>query len=156
MKTTIVICIGNALAADDGAGWAVYKKLSESRVPSGVRLKFLGLGGIDLLDELEGEEQLIVVDAVQFGEKPGTVHTLGWDELPVTEMRPVSGHGIGIREAVEVGRKLSPHKIPNHIILVGVEGECFDQLREELSPAVAVAIPLAVREVQRLLGLEAD
>ena len=152
MDSALIICIGNALAADDGAGRAVYEELQASPLPGGIRLKFLGLGGIDLLEELAGEKRLVVVDAVQLGQPFGTVHVLAWEELPALELRPVSGHGIGIREAIEIGRKLYPERIPELIFLVGIEGSCFDQLGQGLSTEVAAAIPRAVRAVLGLLA----
>jgi hydrogenase maturation protease len=152
MGSAIVICIGNALAGDDGAGQAVYEELSLQRLPETTRLKFLGLGGIDLLEELSGEQQLVVVDAVQLGSPPGTVHELAWDQLPLRELRPVSGHGIGVREAISIGRKLYPEKIPGSISLVGIEGKCFNQLGQGLSVEVDGAIPHAVSTVLKLLG----
>lgn len=152
MAAAVIICIGNALAADDGAGQAVYEELRLCHLPEGTRLKFLGLGGIDLLEDLAGEKQLVVVDAVQLGHPPGTVHVLAWDQLPSMELRPVSGHGIGVREAIAVGRKLYPERIPARISLVGIEGKCFDQLGAELTAEVDAAIPRAVAAVLELLG----
>ena len=131
---------------------AVYAELEQSRLPAGTRLCYLGLGGIDLLEELEGEERLIVVDAVQLGSVPGTVHILDWEGLPYMEPRPVSGHGIGIREAIEVGRRLYPENSPEHIHLVGIEGRCFDQLGQGLTAEVAAAVPVAVAAVLQLLS----
>jgi len=151
MPKTLIVCLGNPLAADDGAGCAVYTALTSAHLPTRVRLSFIGLGGIDLLEELDGEDRLVVVDAVQLGALPGTVHVLNWEQLPTQHLRPVSGHGIGIREAIEVGRKLYPEKIPREIFLVGVEGECFDQLTDTLTPAVAEAIATAVQAVLLLL-----
>lgn len=152
MSETLIVCIGNALAADDGAGYAVFTELGRSTLPEGTRLRFIGLGGIDLLEELAGEELLIVVDAVQFGALAGTVHVMSWEQLPFTDLRPVSGHGIGVREAIEVGRKLYPEKMPEKIFLVGIEGKCFDQLQEQLTAEVAAAIPAAVSAVRNLGG----
>ncbi len=86
---TLIICIGNALAADDGAGAGVYEELERTGLPKGTRLCFLGLGGLDLLEELAGEHQLIVVDAVQLGGDAGTVHVLDWQDIPVMGPRPV-------------------------------------------------------------------
>lgn len=149
---TLVVCIGNALAGDDGAGPAVYARLAGQSLPRSVRLLSLGIGGIELLDHLQGEERLIVVDAVQLGGVPGTVHQLEWERLPVRNLRPVSGHGIGIREAIEVGRRLDPGKMPGEIVLVGIEGKCFDQLGERLTAEVSAAVPRAVREVLQLLA----
>lgn len=152
MATATVLCIGNALAGDDGAGAAVYQELRERQLPAGVRLKFLGLGGIDLLEELTGENVLVVVDAVQLGAACGRVHVLAWNQLPAMTVRPVSGHGIGVKEAIEVGRRLYPERMPEKIWLVGIEGQCFDQLGVKLSPEVSASVPTAADEVLRLVG----
>lgn len=147
----LIVCIGNELVADDGVGRAVYQRLMERPLPAGVRLAFLGLGGIDLLEELAGEELLIVVDGVQLGGPAGTVHLLGWDQLPATPARPVSGHGIGIREALGVGAVLYPERVPQDIRLIGIEGSCFNRLGAGLTEAVARAVPEAVAAIMGLL-----
>ena len=148
----LIVCIGNELAADDGVGRAVYELLLEQPLPDKVRLTFLGLGGIDLLEELAGEELLIVVDGVQLGSPAGTVHRLGWDQLPATSPRPVSGHGIGIREALGIGTILYPERVPQNIYLVGIEGSCFNRLGGGLTAAVARAVPEAVAVIMALLS----
>jgi hydrogenase maturation protease len=150
MNSAVIVCIGNELVADDGVGWVVYQNLQDRGVPENVRLAFLGLGGIDLLEEVAGEDLLVVVDGVQLGDSPGTVHKLGWAQLPSTATQPVSGHGIGIREAISVGRKLFPERMPKEIFLIGVEGRCFNQLGVGLTDEVAQAVPKAVAAV---LGL---
>ena len=147
----LVICIGNQLVADDGVGWVRYQRLREGCLPDNVRLVFLGLGGLDLLEEIDGEEVLVVVDGVQLGATPGTVHQLDWEQLPGAAPRPVSGHGIGVREAISVGRLLYPEKVPKEIFLVGVEGKCFDQLGQGLTDEVARAVPQAVATVIALV-----
>jgi hydrogenase maturation protease len=151
MATVLILCIGNELVADDGVGKAVHACLEKLPLPAGTRLVFLGLGGIDLLEEIDGEDLLVVVDAVQLGAVPGTVHVLDWLSIPTRTPRPVSGHGIGVREAIEVGRRLYPERTPKIIYLVGIEGLCFDQLGQGISPPVAAAVPVAVSEVLRLL-----
>ncbi len=147
----LIVCIGNELVADDGVGWVVYERLRERDLPENARLVFLGLGGIELLEEIDGEEVLVVVDGVQLGAAPGTIHELGWEQLPGTSPRPVSGHGIGIREAISVGRKLYPERVPKEIFLVGIEGQCFNQLGMGLTDEVARAVPKAVATVLRLV-----
>lgn len=149
-KRILVVCIGNELVADDGVGWTVFQALQKCLLPERVRLTFLGLGGIDLLEELDGEDLLVVVDAVQLGAQPGTVHRLGWQELPQAPGRPVSGHGIGVREALEIGARLYPQRLPRETLLLGIEGRCFDRLGQGLSPEVASAVPEVVRTVSDL------
>ncbi len=152
MKNCLVVCIGNDLVADDGVGQAVYNSLVDISVSKGVRLEYLGLGGMDLIEQINGEDLLIVVDAVQLGADVGTVHILDWDQLPAMGPRPVSGHGIGIREAIEVSKRLYPERVPVEIYLVGIEGACFNQLGIEMTGEVKDAVPLAVRIVCDLLA----
>lgn len=154
MKKVLVVCIGNELVADDGIGQAIYHELRkrEKALPLGVRLQFLGLGGIDLLEELQGEDLLLVVDGVQLGHEVGTVVELGWDDLPEGEGRPVSGHGVGVREAVHVAKRIYPERCPERVMLVGVEGACFDKLGVGLSPGVDKAIPGAVNRILSIVA----
>lgn len=141
----LVVCIGNELVADDAVGFEVYQKLAAMDLPEGTRLLYLGVGGITLLDYLTGAEKaMIVVDAVQLGAPPGTIHCLYWDELPVNGNATISAHGIGLRETIEVGRLLYPEKIPPIVRLIGIEGICFNQPREAMTPATAAAIDTAV------------
>jgi hydrogenase maturation protease len=151
MGTALIVCIGNDLAADDGVGHAVYHALVKKELPSGTRLRLLGVGGMDLLEEMEGEDRLVVVDAVQFGVAPGTIHVLGWEQLPSLQTRPVSGHGIGIREAIEVCRCLYPEKTPRNVHLVGIEGKCFESLGAGLSEEVVRSVEAATVQILHLL-----
>lgn len=148
---SLIICIGNDLVADDGVGSKVYQQLLKQELPASVRLLFLGLGGLDLIEQMQGEENLIVVDAVQFGVDAGTVHNIAWKDLPHMENRPVSGHGIGVREALDICRHLYPEKMPKSCSLIGIEGTCFNELGNSLSPDVASAIPQAIKEIEQLL-----
>ena len=152
MKKILVVCIGNQLVADDGVGQVIFQELEKQQLPETVRLKFLGLGGIDLIEELRGEDLLVVVDGVQLGFQAGSVVELAWDELPVTNGRPVSGHGLGVREAIDVAKHLYPKRCPEKVILVGIEGCCFDQLGQGLSEEVVAAIPKALSRIVALLG----
>ena len=101
-EKALIVCVGNSLVGDDAAGCAVYESLARESLPDGVRLHLLGVAGISLLEILAGENILIVVDAVQFGAKPGTVHILDWSELPQARGLAVSAHGIGLREAIDL------------------------------------------------------
>jgi hydrogenase maturation protease len=149
---TLVVCIGNDLIADDGVGHEIYRQLSKRALPSGVRVCLLGLGGIDLIDRLDGEELLIVVDALQLGQPAGTVRVLPWDDIPASDLRPVSGHGIGVREALQVCRRLYPEKAAGTVYLVGVEGSCFNEVGAGLTEAVRRAVPEAVERITELIG----
>lgn len=152
MRSSLIVCIGNDLVADDAVGHAIHKVLADTPLPDGTVLKFLGLGGMDLLEVIDGEDLLVVVDAVQLGGSVGTVHLLSWDQLPSMEPRPVSGHGIGVKEAIEVARRLYPERVPGAIRLVGVEGICFNKVGQPLTAEVQQAVPKAVETILRLVA----
>lgn len=151
-NTALVVCIGNELVADDAIGFEVYRLLSEMDFKDDVRIEFLGVGGLALLDLLEGEEKvLMVVDAVWFGAHPGTIHFLSWDQLPNLSISSISVHGIGLKETIEIGQTLYPELMPESVFLVGIEGRCFNRMRDEMTPETAAAASLAAEYIRNKL-----
>lgn len=149
----MVVCIGNELVADDAVGYAVFTRLADNPLPAGVRLEYCGVGGVALLELLHGSEKvMIVVDAVQFGADVGTVHVFNWDKLPALgDGNAVSAHGIGLKDTIAIGQALYPERMPERILLVGIEGRCFDLLGGPMTPEVATAVQSAAETVQKEL-----
>lgn len=148
----LVACIGNSLVADDGAGPAVFERLAAEGTAPGMRLLALATSGLTLVEQVRGERLLVVVDAVQFGAPPGTVHVRRWDEIGASGRAAVSAHGIGLAEALAVCRRLYPERAPGDCYLVGIEGACFNRLGEAMTPEVSGAIAEAASAVKRLAG----
>lgn len=148
---TIVVCIGNELVADDAIGFEIYNRLAGGGCDA--RLAFCSVGGIDLLPMLEGETDMIVVDAVQFGAAPGTIHVMPWDALPRTSTA-ISAHGLGLRETIEIGQALYPDAMPERTTLVGIEGRCFNRTREYMTSEVQDAIGRATQTIEALVAGE--
>ena len=78
MKPRVLVAgMGNDLLQDDGFGIAVVRRFFEGGVPEGVGVYESGIAGIGLVQELMGGyEALIIVDATDRGEEPGTVYLL--------------------------------------------------------------------------------
>lgn len=148
-RRTIVICIGNELIADDAVGFEIYNRLAGCSA----RVEFCSVGGIDILPLLDGETDMIVVDAVQFGSLPGTLHVIPWDCLPLSSSA-ISSHGLGLRETIEIGEVLYPGTMPDRITLVGIEGRCFDRTREYMTREVQAAT--TYRQFPALKGCQLD
>jgi hydrogenase maturation protease len=146
-RRTIIICIGNELIADDAVGFEIYNRLAGSSA----RLEFCGVGGIDMLPMLDGETDMIVVDAVQLGAVPGTLHVIPWNSLPISSSA-VSAHGLGLRETIEIGNILYPEKMPERITLIGIEGRCFNLTREFMTQEVQAAIDPAVKTIEEIVA----
>lgn len=135
------------MVADDAVGFEIYSRLAGCRA----RLEFCSVGGIDLLPLLDGESDMIVVDAVQFGTAPGTIHVMPWDSLPRSSSA-ISAHGLGLRETIEIGTLLYPQEMPERITLVGIEGRCFNRTREYMTGEVQEAIGTAVTMIEELVA----
>lgn len=148
---SLVVCLGNDLVGDDGAGLAVHDRLASRPLPAGARLARLGLGGLALLELMDGEDLMVVVDAVALGGAVGTLHVREGERLPGAARPAVSAHGIGVTEALEVARLLEPSRVPRRVVLVGIEGRRFDELGTGLTPVVAEAVPAAAATVEALL-----
>jgi len=152
MKTVILGC-GNPLAADDAVGLIVVRELMQLDLPPGVEVVEAGTPGIGLIDLMVEHDRAIIVDAVISGAEPGTVHRFKDDVLPNRDVLPLSVHGINVVDAIALGRQVQPDEMPKEIVIVGVEIADRTPFTQGLSPAVAAAIPEAVKAVKREIGL---
>ncbi len=78
MKPRVLVAgVGNDLLGDDGFGIAVIRRFFEGGVPEGVEVFESGIAGIRMVQELmDGYEALVIVDATDRDEEPGTVYLL--------------------------------------------------------------------------------
>ena len=143
MRRVLVGCVGNVLRRDDGFGPAVAERLS---LPAGARVVETGIGGIALLQELmDGWDGLVLVDAVDQGAEPGTVF----------KIVPEVGEAVHVPDVhlANPDRVLTTAKglgvLPERIVIVGCQPAEVDELGEGLTPAVARAVDVAAREVER-------
>ena len=146
-KAPIIICVGNQARTDDGVGPAVARHLRHTHPELAVALS--SGEPMELIDLWADAERAIVVDAVMTGSEPGTLHVLDVTvhSLPVSSR--TSSHGIGLAEAVELGRSLG--RLPGRLIVVGVEVSDMTP-GTTLTPAVGEAVPGAAAWVLRELA----
>lgn len=141
----LVLGIGNLLMADDGVGVRVAQGLaSRYRFPSGVKVLDGGTLGLDLLPRLEGVERLLVVDAVETGDKPGTMVRLTGEEIPLALETKVSPHQMGLKDLLTVAALMG--NIPHEMVLWGVQPASIE-LDMALTPDVAERVPLLEEKV---------
>lgn len=136
--------IGNPARRDDGVGVWVAQRLA-TRLGDGADVRVLGDDGFALLEALADAEAVILIDAVQSGAAPGTLHRFdaAAQALPPTLLR-CSTHALGVAEAVELARALG--QLPARLAVYGIEGADFG-IGEGLSPAVSAAAAALVEEL---------
>jgi len=148
-----VIGIGQSLRGDDGIGpeavrlWSsIHPKISQDPRILIILLETPGLG---LLADLESPDAAVLVDAVSTGRPAGTVGV--FDPIPNTGLSAAekTAHGFGVAETISVARK-SGARLPEHLILIGVEGGQYD-LGRSLSDPVRAALPAAAEKIQEMV-----
>ena len=156
MTTIRIICLGNELVRDDGIGVRVGRVLQKLELPQNARVELRRAMGLELLDELEPEQELIVVDATRTGRPPGEVHVMELIEASQLAGAPYCCHGMSLAEILEVARRMFPERLPLRVTVVGVEAEDLDDYGTALSPSMQRALPEAVERVLELLGLSQE
>ncbi len=150
-KIKILGC-GNTLMGDDGVGIRAIERLQELKLPPNVEVIDAGVGGLAILSWIEDADKVIIVDAVQTGnEPPGTVYEFTDRELPPSSMFMLSLHDLNLVDALNVGRLVQ--KMPEEIVIIGVEVKRVAEFTKELTPEVEAAVPevldLVLREINK-------
>ena len=151
MSKTLIIGLGNPLVGDDAVGLRVVDLLKPMLADrSDIEVTEDHWGGLRLMERMIGYDKAIVVDAIQTGAAPGTIHLLTPDGMPT--QRSASAHDVNLTTALEFGRRAEAGLPENdNIRLVGIEAEDILNFGEELTPAVQAAVPLAVEAVMNEL-----
>lgn len=134
---TLVLGLGNLVHGDDGAGiHAVHRLQQDARVPPGVVLIDGGTQGLGLIPHISGFERLLVIDAVDAGQKPGTLIRL---EGKAVEKMPgkTSVHQLGFADLMIAMKLLG--EPPPEVIVIGVQPQSTEW-SAELTAAVSDAM----------------
>jgi hydrogenase maturation protease len=147
----LILGLGNPLVSDDSVGLRVaevLKPLLAGR--SSVEVSEDYWGGLRLMERMIGFDRAIIIDAVQSGSPPGTVHRLTPESI--STQRSASAHDVNLPTALEFGRQAGVELPKNeHILLVGIEAEDILTFCEKCTPAVEAAIPTAVKTVMEAI-----
>ena len=140
-----IICCGNRERGDDGAGVFVADRLREL----GIEVMIHSGEPLALMDAWTDADEVIVVDAVVTGAPVGTVHR--WNGQPPAATAPVSAstHGLGLAEAIRLGRQL--HRMPSQLFIYGIEGNHF-----AMGTQMALKVQQAVEKVVEDIVLRVD
>ncbi|MBT3339128.1 MAG: hydrogenase maturation protease [Anaerolineae bacterium] len=148
----IIIGIGQKLRGDDAVGPEVVRAWEKQHPESAkrVRVEISQLPGLELLGLFGDADIAILVDAVQSGAEPGTVHITGLDQVISFEAGSGSVHGFGVAETLALGKQVDPDAIPDEVIIIGIESEQIG-LGEDISAGVRASIPEAVRKIEAII-----
>ncbi len=148
-KKVLVMGIGNTLLQDDGIGVHVTE-LFKSTHPAdpGVSILDGGTIGLSLLPEIEDAEMVIIVDASEIGESPGTMRIFRNQEID----QQLSGKRRSVHE-VALYDLFSAAAIrgrsPEQRVLIAIQPACTEWGLDP-TPEVKASIPMACEAISSM------
>jgi len=153
-QKALVLGVGNILMGDEGLGVRAVELFEKAYdVAPGVDYMDGGVAGVSLVDNFKGYGHVIIVDAVNSGAAPATVHVFRDDEIRTTPQTAATAHQIGVKELIAIARFEGSK---TRITLVGVVPEDISPTMG-LSASVKAALPEATEKIAgelRSLGFE--
>ncbi len=149
-RGTVVIGLGNPLMGDDGLGLAALERLRARDIEGDIELVDGGTWGLSLLPVIESAARVLLLDAIDAGGAPGTLHTLSRRQLPRYLATRVSPHEVGLQDVLALAELRGT--LPDDTVAIGlqparVETGC------DLSPAVHTRLDdLVAAAMQQLDG----
>jgi hydrogenase maturation protease len=142
----LILGAGNPLMKDDGIGVHIAHKLEKLEMPEGVKVLDVGTRGFVLVDLMREAPKVLLIDAVEMGQEPGTVKIFTCrDIMGDREKRGFSLHEIGLPQVLLLAELQG---IAPEVVIVGVQPKDLGW-GAGLSPEVQKAVP---HIVERVLG----
>lgn len=154
----LVLGIGNILWADEGFGIRVVEEMHRLYdFPPRVKLMDGGTQGLYLVQYVKQARNLLVFDAIDYGDEPGMLRVVRDDEVPrFMGVKKMSLHQTGFQEVIAAAELLGGK--PDHMALVGVQAEELDDYGGSLRPIIRDRITPAIEHGLAILaewGIEA-
>ena len=149
MMKCVVIGIGNPLLSDDRAGIEVVEQLEKDGVDVATEAVFTV--GFEVLDKILGYDRAYIVDACVLGQKPGTVHEVGVEDIFTTPLLSGS-HAMTLGTTLKTGQMVFGDEMPKDLRIILIEAETPTEFSNVCTPAVQAAIEKTVRKISEELA----
>ena len=150
---TVVLGLGNLVHSDDGVGvHAIHGLQRDERVPAGVILLDGGTQGLALLPHVSGVARLLVIDALDTGELPGTLLRFEGKALRGLPGK-ASVHQLGFADLMVALELLG--ESPGEVVVLGVQPESTEwsaELSPSVAPSLAPLIDCAIAQLKSWEG----
>ena len=150
MKKILVLGIGNDILTDDGIGPKLVEDLKMSGHPGHVKFQHAFVGGLEILEVIQGYEKVIFIDAIiTKGGIPGTVYHFKPEDFRET-LHLSNLHDVNFLTSLELGKRMNmPLPADIHIIAVEVvEDRIFS---DHFSPEIEKLYPQIQQSVRDIV-----
>ena len=149
----IVLGVGNILLSDEGIGVHTINELQKRKneFPSNVEFIEGGTDGFGLLNIISEADNIVVIDSLKGGGKPGSLYKFNVKEVNTCpDIFKTSIHQVGILEIINLSGLIG--KAPEAVI-IGVEPKSINsgmELSEEIAAKIPRIIELVSKEIEKI------
>lgn len=151
----LIIGIGNQYRNDDAAGLLVINRLKKN-LNNNVIIEENNGDGIKLIEQWKNKEKVIIIDAVNSGSAPGTIHEINIPNSSAKSALTIppekfkfSTHLIDLPKAIKLSESLG--YLPQVITIFGIEGKNFNS-GTIVSEEVKTAIEIVVLQINNIIS----
>ncbi len=152
MESLLVLGVGNMLLTDDGLGVFAAQSLMEESWPEQIVVREAGTFTHDIFYTFKGFSEILVLDVVHGGGKPGDIYLLTEDDLMHNDKQRLSVHDIDLLDSLRMAELYFKQK--THIRVLGMEPADFTTWNIGLSHDVAMRFPdyllIVKKEIQKI------
>jgi len=136
-KHSLIVYMGNPILSGDRIGIDVGRRLARDlprlSLPRAVEIREFVGSPLDLLSELEGYRELVLIDAIVTRKMEIGAVALFREEEIVEFARAQHVHGLNLAEVIALSRRLGL-PFPERILLVGIEVGDVGKFGDRLDP----------------------
>lgn len=155
---TMILGIGNTLLQDEGVGIHLlhYLRAENPQWQSDENIELLDGGTLsfDLLSSIQADQDLLILDAVNLKQPPGTVYC--FEEQAMDEFLSQPGksvHEVSLSDLFDMSRLID--QLPRHRAMIGIQPRIIDW-GNELTDVVQQALPAAEIQIKQMLAQWAE
>lgn len=153
-RNILILGVGNLLLTDDGFGVHVINSLKDAEFPEHIKLMEAGVVSHQLIPLFHELDLLIVIDAVEANDKPGSLFKFSPDDLQFKSGQKSSLHQLSLTDVLQMAELTG--KRPKTII-IAVQPKDVTSWSLELSDEVRAVIPrvkeLIIEELKKVHAL---
>ena len=140
----LLLGVGNLLWADEGFGVRCVEAFAQRYViPDNLMVADGGTQGLYLVDLFREHDPVVIFDAIDFGDVPGTLRVVRDDDIPAfVAARKMSLHQAGLQDVIACAKLLGG--CAERMLLIGVQPVELEDYGGSLRPEVRGRIPEAL------------
>ncbi len=149
-RNVLILGVGNLLLSDDGFGVHVINAMRDIPLPPHIDLMEAGVVSHQLIPEFHELDLLIVVDAIEAGDSPGSIFRFSPEELRVKGGIKASLHQLSLFDVLQM-TELTGKKPETVIFAVQPKDvtSCSMELNDEVKSVIPRVIELIMDELKK-------